>query len=162
LEKYVLEHDSGCKAIVDTKTATCISWKLPDGTELIASPASVHTFPNENTPLRGEFVPEERAKKVSFDRMIFKCTPEDKPNMEYRCDVTLRPGSLEYDITIKNFGSSPETISHGLKFNLKGGAKVVEKKKFASMTPTSVGTGTWTAPVGKFTETEFYCKIAAP
>jgi len=42
------------------------------------------------------FVPEERAKKLSFDRMIFKLIPTEETKkvwhheFEYRFDITLR------------------------------------------------------------------------
>lgn len=42
-----------------------------------------------------KFVPEERAKKLSFDRMIFKLEPTEETlkvwnhDFEYRFDITL-------------------------------------------------------------------------
>ncbi len=158
LEKYVLEHENGSKAIVDTKTATCISWKNAAGVELIASPTSVHMFPDAATPLKGEFVPEERAKKVSFDRMIFKCTPEGMSDVEYRVDVTMRADSLEYDVVLINSGKAPVPVSMGLNFNLNG-AKVQSIKGYTTKTDTSVATGKWDIPAGKFKETAFYALI---
>lgn len=158
LEKYVLENENGDKAFVDTKTATCISW-VHKGVERISSKDSVHRFPDANTKLAGEFFPEERAKKISFDRMIFKV--EDVPGyhgIEYRTDVTMRADSLEYDIVIKNLGDQPQNIAIGLNFNLNG-AKVTAKKGYTEMTENSVATGVWKVPVSKFGETEFYVKI---
>jgi hypothetical protein len=157
LEKYVLEHENGSKAIVDTKTATCISWKKADGKELITSKDSVHKL-NGKT-LTGEFVPEERAKKVSFDRMIFKTNPTDMPNIEYRCDVTMREDSLEYDITIKNAGADSPKIKIGLDLHIDGSVKVTKKTGYTESTDKSVTTGEWAVPVGKFKETEFYTLI---
>jgi hypothetical protein len=122
LETYVLEHENGSRALVDTKTATCVSWKNAAGKELITSKETAHVL--NGKPLKGEFVPEERAKKVSFDRMIFKAFPEDDATLEYRCDVTMRENSLEYDVTIKNAADSPKKISIGLKFNVDGSVKV--------------------------------------
>ncbi len=156
LENYILENENGDRAIVDTKTATCISW-MHKGKERIASPASVHRFPTSTIVLTGHFVPEERAKKVSFDRMIFK-VENAADGMEYRCDVTMRADSLEYDITIKNSSPNAKSVSQGLQFALKD-AKVSNMKGFTEKTDCSVATGTWTVPVGKFKETSFFVKI---
>lgn len=105
LKEYILEHDNGSRAVVDTVTATCTSWKLADGTEMVKQGAGTAHYLN-GAALKGEFVPEERAKKVSFDRMIFKCAPEGFPEgLEYRIDVTMREDSLEYDIGIINQSS---------------------------------------------------------
>lgn len=158
LEKYVLEHENGDRAIVDTKTATCISW-IHKGVERISSPATVHRFPDLSTPVAGEFFPEERAKKVSFDRMIFK-VENVGDHIEYRADVTMRADSLEYDITIKNPApdAKPKDVNMGLVFNLQG-AKVTAKKGFTESTDNSVSVK-WTVPTGKFKETEFYVKIS--
>ena len=57
LEKYVLEHENGARAIVDTKTATCISWVDQNGNQVIGSAATVHMFPDAKSPLGGHFVP---------------------------------------------------------------------------------------------------------
>lgn len=157
LETYVLEHEDGSRALVDTKTATCISWKDKTGTEYIVSKDNVHVL--NGATLKGEFVPEERAKKVSFDRMIFKTSVEDAPEIEYRCDVTLRPESIEYDITIKNGGAATKDVVQGLALKLQNGAKVTAIKGFKTSTDTSSEVA-WTIPVGKFKETEFYLKIS--
>ena len=157
LEKYLLENENGDKAYVDTKTGTAISW-IHKGVERISSPATVHMFPSTSTPLAGEFFPEERAKKVSFDRMIFKVHDAGQ-GIEYRVDVTMRADCLEYDVVIKSAASTPIDVEMGLKFNLKG-AKVTAKKGYTEMTDNSVATKKWAVPVGKFKETEFYCKIS--
>ena len=109
---------------------------------------------------------EERAKKVSFDRMIFKNIETGVEGLEYRCDVTMRADCLEYDIVIKNAGDA-KSVSMALAFNIDAaaaakGAKVVAKKGYTEGTDSSVATGTWSVPVGKFKETEFYVKISAP
>ena len=57
MEKYVLEHENGARAIVDTKTATCISWVDQNGVQVIGNANTVHMFPNSKTPLGGHFVP---------------------------------------------------------------------------------------------------------
>ena len=57
LEKYVLEHENGARAIVDTKTATCISWVDQNGVQVIGSADTVHRFPDSKTVLGGHFVP---------------------------------------------------------------------------------------------------------
>ena len=67
-----------------------------------------------------KFVPEERAKKLSFDRMIFKlqATEETRKvfnyDFEYRFDVTLRENSLEWDVAVINLGKEPFDITLGL------------------------------------------------
>jgi hypothetical protein len=65
LKEYILEHDNGSRAVVDTKTATCTSWKTADGKEMIKQGAGTAHFLN-GAPVTGEFVPEERAKKVNI------------------------------------------------------------------------------------------------
>jgi len=165
LETYVLEHDNGAKALVNTHDATCTSWVDVDGVQVIGGKGSVHRFPDANTVLKGEFVPEERAKKVSFDRMIFKTAPEVDKEVEYRCDVTMRADCLEYDITIKNSGAAEKNVAIGLNFDISAegkakGYKVTAKKGYTEETATSVATGKWNVPVGKFKETSFYVKIS--
>ena len=142
LEVYSLDHSCGAKALVDTETATAFSWKDASGKEYITSPAVVHMFPSTSTPIKGHFVPEERAKKVSFDRMIFKI--EEVPGMdqiEYRSDVTMREDCLEYDVTIINRSDRAQDVTMGLKFNLSGGMKVVAMKGYTQKTDDSVSTG---------------------
>jgi len=165
LETYVLEHENGARALVDTHDATCVSFIDKDGVQVIGGKASVHRFPDAKTVLKAEFVPEERAKKVSFDRMIFKSTPEDDKEVEYRVDVTLREDCIEYDVTIKNFGASTKDIAIGLEFDVSAegkakGYKVTAKKGYTESTDYSVATSKWTVPVGKFKETNFYTKIS--
>ena len=88
-----------------------------------------------------KFIPEERAKKLSFDRMIFKLEPTEETlkvgaarlmclsrrslkrmtqhasfqvwdhDFEYRVDVTLRPDSLEWDLIVVNKGDKVRAIS---------------------------------------------------
>eukprot|EP00596_Hydrurales_sp_CCMP1899_P009237 CAMPEP_0119040320 /NCGR_PEP_ID=MMETSP1177-20130426/10205_1 /TAXON_ID=2985 /ORGANISM="Ochromonas sp, Strain CCMP1899" /LENGTH=174 /DNA_ID=CAMNT_0007005257 /DNA_START=183 /DNA_END=707 /DNA_ORIENTATION=- len=164
-DKYTLEHENGARAIVDTKTATCISWVDQNGVQIIGGGANVHMFPESKTPLGGHFVPEERAKKVSFDRMIFKNT-DGVDGLEYRCDVTMRADCLEYDIVIKNSTPDAVSVSMALAFNIEAaaaakGAKVVAKKGYTEQTDSSVATANWPVPVGKFKETEFYVKISS-
>ena len=66
-----------------------------------------------------KFIPEERAKKLSFDRMIFKLCPTEETkkiwdhDFEYRFDITLRGDSLEWDVIIKNFGDKPFDVTLG-------------------------------------------------
>jgi hypothetical protein len=158
LTSYALEHENGDRAIVDTKTASCISW-IHNGVERITSKKNVHRFPDAKTVLPGEFFPEERAKKVSFDRMIFKI--EDVPGfhgVEYRTDVTMRSDCLEYDVVIKNAGDKEHTVSIALELGLNK-AKVVSKKGYTAITDNGATTATWKIPVGKLKETEFYIKI---
>eukprot|EP01038_Epipyxis_sp_PR26KG_P008713 gene8713-11774_t len=166
LEVYVLEHENGARALVDTKTATCISWVDQNGVQVIGGKDNAHRFPNPSTVLDGEFFPEERAKKVSFDRMIFKTHSSALPDIEYRADVTLRADCLEYDITIINLGTTAPSVEMGLSFNIAPdaaakGAKVVSKKGYTVSTDNSVTTPVWSIPVGKFKETTFFAKISS-
>jgi hypothetical protein len=162
-ETFLLENENGSKAVVDTHTLSIISWKTASGTELLSGKDSVlQTFPDAKTPIKGHFVPEERAKKLSFDRMIYKLNPTDLPTIEYRVDVTLREDSLEYDVIVKNLGDKPVDVSTGIKFNLKNGAKLSTVKGYTTKSDTAVETGKWSVPVGKFKETAFYVKFDAP
>ena len=160
LEKYVLEHENGARAIVDTATATCISWITKDGVQLIA-PGTPCAHAINGKLIKDHFVPEERAKKVSFDRMIFKANPADYKGLEYRVDVTMRDTCLEYDVTIKNSEPNPIKIQMTLTPGIQGSAKITSMKGFTEKTDKSVGTSSWEVPVGKFKETEFYMKIDA-
>lgn len=98
--------------------------------------------------------------------MIFKNIETGIDGLEYRCDVTMRADSLEYDIVIKNAANDAKSVSMALSFNIDAaaaskGAKVVAKKGYTEGTDKSVATGTWAVPVGKFKETEFYVKISS-
>ena len=158
--EFILEHENGSKCIVDTETATAFSWKIgKDGKELITSKKSAHFI--NGAPVKGHFVPEERAKKVSFDRMIFKSNPEDYPGLEYRVDVTMRENSLEYDVIIKN--AAAETKNVKLTLTPNHDASVVKFQKKTGYTSqvgeASVETAAWDVPVGKLKETAFYALI---
>jgi hypothetical protein len=161
---FTLENDNGSRGIVDTKTSAAVSWKNADGVELLKPEGVPHCFPAAGTVIKGEFVPEERAKKLSFDRMIFKCNPEGQEDIEYRIDVTMRADSLEYDVIIKNAGASEFNVSTGLLINLSDEAKSLGYKVSATgytdVSDDAVATGDITIPVGKFKETSFYMKIA--
>ena len=67
-----------------------------------------------------KFIPEERAKKLSFDRMIFKLLPTEETkkvwdyDFEYRFDVTLRADCLEWDVVVMNLGDKPFDVTLGM------------------------------------------------
>jgi len=67
-----------------------------------------------------KFIPEERAKKLSFDRMIFKLVPNEETkaiwdnNFEYRFDATLRADCLEWEVILLNLGDKPYEATLGL------------------------------------------------
>lgn len=67
-----------------------------------------------------KFIPEERAKKMSFDRMIFKLLPTEETkaiwdyDFEYRVDVTLREDCLEWEVIVLNLGDKEFEYTHGL------------------------------------------------
>jgi len=158
---YLLEHENGSVAQIETKTGSCVSWKNADGVEVMKGVA--HCLPTLGTAMKAEFVAEERAKKLSFDRMIFKTEPgpEGYENIEYRIDATLRDDCLEYDVIIKNLGDKAYDVQTGLSIELtpegeKAGYKVTKTSGYTDGT----NTGTINIPVGKFKETTFYAKIS--
>jgi len=167
---FVLEHENGAMAIVDTKMAACVSWKSADGVELIKSDGIPHCFPTATSPIEKHFVPEERAKKLSFDRMIFKIgeleggASDSMPGVEYRVDVTMREDSLEYDVILKNSDFREYEASVGLLINLTDEAKAKGYKITGSSGYTSTSEEALSAavniPEGKFKETTFYMKIS--
>jgi len=162
-ETFLLEMDNGAKAVIDTETLSPVSWVTSSGKEMVTGKGSiVQCFPAAGTPIKGHFVPEERAKKLSFDRMIYKLLPDDKPDVEYRVDVTLRESSLEYDVIIKNLGDSAFDCTNSISLSgLQNGAKISEKKGYTEGDDKSVSTGSWNVATGKFKENAFYVKIDA-
>lgn len=144
-EEYVLENDNGARAVVRTFGGNLFSWIPAGGEEVMGrrddavpvdedtpgvayAGGAPHCFPQfgpgslmQHGFARGmTFIPEERAKKVSFDRMIFKLLPTEETlrewnhNFEYRFDVTLRENSLEWDIIIINLDDQPFDVTLGL------------------------------------------------
>jgi glucose-6-phosphate 1-epimerase len=67
-----------------------------------------------------KFIQEERAKKLSFDRMIYKVVDTEETlkifpyKFEYRFDITLRDDSLEWEVIVINLDSKPFDITTGL------------------------------------------------
>ena len=156
LKEYILENENGSKAIVDTETATCISWKDASGKELVKKDGTAHWI--NGAPLKGHFVPEERAKKLTFDRMIFKCNPPDMPELEYRVDVTMRADSLEYDVILINTAGAVKKLEPWLKVN-GDGSKISEIKGYTSQDGQIAKGAAFDAPVGKFKETKFFAQV---
>ena len=160
LEVYTLEHENGSVAKVDTKTATCISWKTADGTEQITQGAgSAHTL--NGAEIKGDFVPEERAKKMTFDRMIFKVFPENDgfDGLEYRVDVTMRADALEYDVTVKNTGAAAIPLDIVIKPNFVSRKLTATKGLMKEIIDggAAATSGKWDVPASKFGETEGFC-----
>ena len=100
-----------------------------------------------------KFIPEERAKKLSFDRMIFKLEPTEETlkvwhhDFEYRFDITLRADCLEWDVIIMNKGDAPFDVTMGLHnyFDISSLKNVVVSGPFsglATVDKTSGATGT--------------------
>eukprot|EP01038_Epipyxis_sp_PR26KG_P011498 gene11498-15402_t len=141
LDQYVLENDNGARAIIRTYGCNAISYITKDGIEVMGTRKDVvkddskpyaggapHCFPQfgpgalmQHGFARGmKFIPEERAKKLSFDRMIFKLEPTEETlkvwdfDFEYRLDVTLRADCLEWDVIVVNKGEKPFDITTGL------------------------------------------------
>ena len=102
LPEYVLECDNGAKAIVRTYGGNCFTYITKDGIEVFGTRKDAvdprsdskpfaggnpHCFPQfgpgpptgmQHGFARGmRWIPEERAKKLSFDRMIFKLEPTE-------------------------------------------------------------------------------------
>ena len=174
LPQYVLEMDNGSKAIVRTYGCNAFTYITKDGIEILGKRADAvlddskpyaggapHCFPQfgpgalaQHGFARGmKFIPEERAKKLSFDRMIFKLEPTEETeavwnyDFEYRVDVTLRENSLEWDVILLNKGDKPYECTLGLhtyydisslsNVQISGpfsGATVVDKNTGASST----------------------------
>jgi len=143
LPEYVLEMDNGAKAICRTYGGNCFTYITKDGIEVMGkrkdaldpradtkpyAGGAPHCFPQfgpgalmQHGFARGmKFIPEERAKKLSFDRMIYKLEPTDETlavwdhDFEYRFDITLRADSLEWDVIIINKGEKPFDVTLGL------------------------------------------------
>lgn len=160
-ENFLLDNENGSVAKVDTKQGGTFTWKNADGVELMTGKGVTHFYPSASAEFADEFFPEERAKKLSFDRMIFKSELGDQ---EYRIDVTLRADSLEYDVLFKNFAAEPVPIENALEISLTeaaiaAGYKITEVKGYVKESETKVVMKT-TLPVGKFKETNAYMKIS--
>jgi glucose-6-phosphate 1-epimerase len=135
--------DNGSKAIVRTYGGNCFSYITADGIEVMGkrkdatdpradtkpyAGGAPHCFPQfgpgalmQHGFARGmKFIPEERAKKLSFDRMIFKLEPTEETlkvwdyDFEYRFDITLRADCLEWDLIIMNKGEKPFDVTLGM------------------------------------------------
>jgi len=140
-KEYVLENDNGARAIIRTYGCNTFSYITKDGIEVMGTRKDAlrddskpyaggapHCFPQfgpgdlmQHGFARGmEFVPEERAKKLSFDRMIFKLVPTEATKevwdypFEYRVDITLREDCLEWDIILKNTGDKDYSVTLGM------------------------------------------------
>ena len=140
-EEFVLQHDNGAKAIIRTYGCNPFTYITADGIEVMGTRADAklddskpyaggapHCFPQfgpGELPQHGfargmTFIPEERAKKLSFDRMIYKLLPTEETramwnyDFEYRVDITLRADCLEWDIIVKNLGDKPFDITTAL------------------------------------------------
>jgi len=141
-QEYNLDLD-GAKAIVRTYGGNVFTYITKDGIEVMGKRADAldaradekpyaggapHCFPQfgpgalmQHGFARGmQFIAEERAKKMSFDRMIFKLvsTEETKAvwnfDFEYRFDITLRADCLEWEVILVNLGDKPYDCTLGL------------------------------------------------
>jgi len=141
--EYDLKNENGASAIVRTYGGNCFTYITKDGIEVMGKRADAedaradtkpyaggapHCFPQfgpgalmQHGFARGmQFIAEERAKKLSFDRMIFKLvsTPETKAvwdfDFEYRFDITLRADCLEWEVILVNLGDKPYDATLGL------------------------------------------------
>lgn len=142
LKEYVLEMDNGAKAICRTFGGNAFTYVTKDGIEVMGKRKDAVDIKSDSKPYAGgaphcfpqfgpgalmqhgfargmEFVPEERAKKLSFDRMIFKLVPTEETRkvwdheFEYRFDITLRADCLEWDVIIVNEGEKPFDVTLG-------------------------------------------------
>jgi len=142
LPEYVLEMQNGAKAICRTYGGNVFTYKTKDGIEVMGKRLDAtdpradtkpyaggvpHCFPQFGPgPIllhgfaRGsKFIQEERAKKLSFDRMIFKLvdTPETlaiwNNKFEYRFDVTLKDDSMEWESIVINMDEKPFDVTLG-------------------------------------------------
>eukprot|EP01035_Chromulina_nebulosa_P021109 gene21109-27353_t len=154
--QYVLEQQNGAVAIVRTFGGNVYTWKTKDGIEILGKQANAgspeaddkpyqggapHYFPKFNSELAAGtlFIQEERAKKLSFDRMIFKLVDTPKTlevfphKFEYRYDITLKDDSLEWEIAVINLDTKPFDITLGLNtfFDVSSLKNVVISGPFA-------------------------------
>lgn len=141
LPEYTLALDNGAKAVVRTYGGNCFSYITKDGIEVMGTRGDAvrddskpyaggnpHCFPQfgpgelaQHGFARGmKFVPGERAKEGSFERMVFKLVPTEETikvwdhKFEYRCDITLREDCMEWDINVMNLGEEPFDITLGM------------------------------------------------
>jgi glucose-6-phosphate 1-epimerase len=139
--QFVLEHENGARAIIRTYGCNALSYINKDGVQVMGTRKDAvgddskpyaggapHCFPQfgpGDLPQHGfargmKFIPEERAKKLSFDRMIFKLEPTEETKaiwdykFEYRVDITLREDCLEWDVIVKNYDDKEFEYTHGL------------------------------------------------
>lgn len=176
LAEYKLEMDNGAKAIVRTFGCNAFTYITKDGIEVMGKRADAvdprsddkpyaggapHCFPQfgpgailQHGFARGmKFIPEERAKKLSFDRMIFKLVHTEESlkvwpyNFEYRVDVTLRADCLEWDLIVINLDDKPFDVTLGMHnyFDVSSLKNVVVSGAFSgvpTVDKTSGATGT--------------------
>lgn len=140
-KSYVLENDNGARAEIRTYGCNTFTYTTKEGIEVMGvrkdallddskpyAGGAPHCFPQfgpgelmQHGFARGmDFVPEERAKKLSFDRMIFKLVPTEETikvwdyPFEYRVDITLREDCLEWEIILKNTGDKSYDVTLGM------------------------------------------------
>ena len=143
LDEYVLEMDNGSRAVVRSYGGNCFTYKTKDGIEVMGTRKDAPNPQKDEKPYAGgaphcwpqfgpgaimqhgfargmKFIPEERAKKMSFDRMIFKLLPTEETrkvwdhDFEYRFDITLRADCLEWELIVMNLGDKPYDYTMGL------------------------------------------------
>jgi len=137
LPEYVLEQQNGAIAVIRTYGGNAYTWKTGDGIEILgkapgADPladdkayqgGAEHVFPSSSNNFASslKFIQEERAKKLRFDRMIYKLenTPETEKvfdgKFEYRYDITLTDDALEWEVILLNKAETTYSTSLGLK-----------------------------------------------
>jgi glucose-6-phosphate 1-epimerase len=141
IDIYTLENENGSKASIKTYGGNCFSWKTKEGIEIMGVRKDVikddskpysggvpHCFPQFGPGIllqhgfaRGmKFIPGERTKNESLDKMTFILLSNEETKkiwnyeFEYRCDITLRENSLEWEIIITNLDCVPIEITFGL------------------------------------------------
>lgn len=139
----MLEQQNGARAVIRTYGGNCYTYKTADGIEVMGVRADAVDVKSDSKPYAGgaphcfpqfgpgplpqhgflrstKFIQEERAKKLSFDRMIYKVvdTPETLAvwpfKFEYRFDITLRDDSLEWEAIVINLDEKPFDVTLGL------------------------------------------------
>lgn len=167
---YTLEHE-GSKASIRTYGGNCFSWKTKDGIEIMGTRKDAilddskpysggvpHCFPQfgpgailQHGFARGmRFIPGERTKNESLDKMTFTLLSNEETKkiwnyeFEYKCDITLRENSLEWDIQITNLDSVPFDITFGLHdyYDISSLKNVVIKGPFQNSSTLDKLTGT--------------------
>lgn len=143
LPEYLLEQQNGAKATVRTFGGNVYTWTTKEGIEILGKRKDAVAFDNDVKAYAGgaphcfpqfgpgalpqhgfardrKFIQEERAKKLRFDRMIFKLVDTEETlkiwpyKFEYRYDITLYDDALEWEVILLNLDDKAWEATLGL------------------------------------------------